>query len=232
MGSPADPDQSAAPDELGDMGLDLTDSVLVRSRIQTTHVEQINIEGEQRHICPTCANLITDANHRLVCEQCKTHDFCEACERMMTKTPQYRGYQLNFDWPLCRDCYRSTLRRQVMEIECGLVEHYKPYDEPKTARKRRITSNPDALVTPGFEPILQFSHDAKISHVCAIISIVLGGFGIFIMGFTLGPPSIVLGYAAKVRNHPYGLLGMILGFFALASSVFWMLYSGGSVWYL
>ena len=52
------------------------------------------------------------------------------------------------------------------------------------------------------------------------------------MGFLLGIPAILLGYAAKVRKNPLSNYGIILGLLGLASSIFWFLLTGGGVWCL
>jgi hypothetical protein len=209
-------EEEVAPEEGLDEDL-LKDNVILRSNIKATRVGEINIVEAEKEHCATCLNVIDDKNRRLVCERCSTTTFCSQCEGTMAKTWSHKGYDLKYDWPLCRRCYRESRDAQVALIDSGRTEGFNK------------SSEEEGPLDMG--PIIETPEPEKVGRYLGIASILLGAVSVFVMGLILGPLAIGLGFMAKVRKSRMGMWGIVLGGFGIATSVFWILITGELHWF-
>ncbi|MFW3146632.1 MAG: hypothetical protein ACMUIE_07460 [Thermoplasmatota archaeon] len=214
--------------ELDELGESLSDNIIYRSTLTQTRVGELNIKEEKKLLCPTCSNPISEKNPRLVCEICGSSNFCSECDKQLTRILTHKGLKLEYDWPLCRKCYRVERDRQILDIDKGNVQYYKKAGGPSETA-RNIT---DSLERTDLEPVLETKDPEQVGNICGMMGLILGIISIFFLGFLLGLPAVILGYMARVRGNPLGNYAILTGVLGLASSIFWFFLTGFAVWYL
>jgi hypothetical protein len=194
----------------------LKDNVIMRSTIKATKVGEIKIIEPKKEHCPTCLNVVDDKNMRLVCEKCSTTTFCSQCEKTMARTWTHKGYDLKYDWPLCRKCYHKARDDQIASIDAGKTEGFTRSEETASME---------------MAPIIETKNPEEVGRYLGMAGILIGAVSVFVMGLLLGPLAVGLGFMARARMSKMGIWAMVLGGLGIATTLFWIMITGEIHWF-